>query len=187
MALPVSGKISLGDVNVELQLVRTAPVRMSNAAVRTLAAKPNGTIKMSDLRGKSHGAPANASAYQLTGGITANDYGETVGHWSFVTPVLGAISPASFQGYNVTGIYITYSTSDNGRQVTVVFSSNTAVPGANVKGITIGGFTFMSGLTNYPGTDKIGLASVQVFISAEQYNAIRAAILYQTTTAYIHY
>ncbi len=51
MALPQSGPISLGQVRTELKL--TGPISLGQAQVRQLAGKQSGTIKMSDLYGKS--------------------------------------------------------------------------------------------------------------------------------------
>ena len=51
MALPQSGPISLGQVRDELKL--TGPISLGQAQVRQLAGKQSGTIKMSDLYGKS--------------------------------------------------------------------------------------------------------------------------------------
>lgn len=51
MALPVSGKISLGDVRTVLKT--TGPISLGQKEVRNLAEKTSGTIKMSDLHGKS--------------------------------------------------------------------------------------------------------------------------------------
>lgn len=51
MALPQSGPISLGQVRNELKL--TGPISLGQDQVRQLAGKQSGTIKMSDLYGKS--------------------------------------------------------------------------------------------------------------------------------------
>lgn len=51
MALPTTGKISLGDVRTELGT--TGAISLGSTDVRNLAEKTSGTIKMSDLRGKS--------------------------------------------------------------------------------------------------------------------------------------
>lgn len=67
MALPVSGKISLGDVRTELKL--TGPISLGQKEVRNLAGKTSGVIKMSDLRGKS------AATWVKVGNIQANGRG----------------------------------------------------------------------------------------------------------------
>lgn len=53
MALPVSGAISLNDVNVELGNTATAQIDMNSAAVRGLFGIASGAISMSDGYGKS--------------------------------------------------------------------------------------------------------------------------------------
>lgn len=53
MATP-SGTIGLSDVNIELGYPSTDLISMNDAAVRTLADVPSGTISMNDLRGKSN-------------------------------------------------------------------------------------------------------------------------------------
>ena len=51
MTLPTTGKISLSEVNTELKT--TGIINMGRTDVRKLANKASGTIKMSDLHGKS--------------------------------------------------------------------------------------------------------------------------------------
>lgn len=51
MALPSSGTIKMSQVRDELK--KTGPISLGNADVRKLGGKPSGTIKMSDLYGKS--------------------------------------------------------------------------------------------------------------------------------------
>lgn len=54
MPLPSSGPISLGQINVELSLLPTAPISLNDEAVRRLLEKPSGTISMYDAYGKSY-------------------------------------------------------------------------------------------------------------------------------------
>ena len=54
MTLPVSGAISLNNVNVELGLSGTTTISMNQASVRTLFAVPSGAISMSDGYGKAN-------------------------------------------------------------------------------------------------------------------------------------
>lgn len=51
MTLPSSGTIKMSQVRDELK--KTGPISLGNADVRKLGGKPSGTIKMSDLYGKS--------------------------------------------------------------------------------------------------------------------------------------
>lgn len=51
MALPPSGTITMGQVRTELK--KTGSLNLDNADVRKIAVKPTGTIKMSDLYGKT--------------------------------------------------------------------------------------------------------------------------------------
>lgn len=51
MALPSSGTIKMSQVRDELK--KTGMISLGNADVRKLGGKPSGTIKMSDLYGKS--------------------------------------------------------------------------------------------------------------------------------------
>lgn len=54
MTLPVSGAISLNQVNVELGLAGTTLISMNQASVRTLAGVPSGAISMQNLQGKAN-------------------------------------------------------------------------------------------------------------------------------------
>lgn len=54
MTLPVSGAISLGDVNVELQRSATATISMNDAELRTLFAVPSGAIGLATGYGKAN-------------------------------------------------------------------------------------------------------------------------------------
>ena len=51
MALPSSGPISMSQIREELK--SSGPISLGSSEVRNLAGKTSGTIKMSDLRGKS--------------------------------------------------------------------------------------------------------------------------------------
>jgi hypothetical protein len=68
MTLPVSGSISVNDVNVELRITPTNNTTLNDTAVRTLFQKPTpaSTISLSDGRGKSHITPS--IQYLVVGG-----------------------------------------------------------------------------------------------------------------------
>ena len=68
MTLPVSGAISLGDVNVELQRSATATISMDDAELRTLFAVPSGAIGLATGYGK-----ANKFAISITSNQTNLD------------------------------------------------------------------------------------------------------------------
>lgn len=68
MTLPVSGAISLSDVNVELQRSATATISMSDAELRTLFAVPSGAIGLANGFGK-----ANKFAISITSNQTNLD------------------------------------------------------------------------------------------------------------------
>lgn len=77
MPLPSSGPISLGQINLELSLLPTAPISLNDVAVRRLLEKPSGTISMYDAYGKSDAiryvnteARTSASIYALMGSPT---------------------------------------------------------------------------------------------------------------------
>lgn len=65
MTLPSSGPISLGDVNIELQLSGTATISLNDSLVRTLAGVPTAgsLISMSDLLGKSYRPTAQIKSW----------------------------------------------------------------------------------------------------------------------------
>lgn len=68
MTLPVSGAISLGDVNVELQRSATATISMNDSELRTLFAVPSGAIGLATGYGK-----ANKFAISITSNQTNLD------------------------------------------------------------------------------------------------------------------
>lgn len=71
MTLPVSGQISMNDVNVELNRSGTTLISLNDADVRTLAGVPSGQISLSSLYGKS-----NVGEIWTNTGVTGfNGYG----------------------------------------------------------------------------------------------------------------
>lgn len=65
MALP-TGTISMSDVNAELKRPATQTISLNDGQVRQLAGRPNGTISMSDLRGKSFTKSVNVVVFDKT-------------------------------------------------------------------------------------------------------------------------
>lgn len=65
MTLPTSGKISLGDISVEI-FGRVLPLDMNNRYVRMLLGKPSGKISLLDGRGKTWAVPGNRT-FSFTG------------------------------------------------------------------------------------------------------------------------
>ena len=72
MTLPVSGPISLKDVNVELGLSGTTSIGMNDASVRTLFGVPSGPISMDNGYGKSNRVTASATISSDTANYTVN-------------------------------------------------------------------------------------------------------------------
>jgi hypothetical protein len=93
MPLPVSGTISLSQVNTELSLPVTQGISLNDAVVRALAGKASGTISMSDLHDKSAGRVASAYIYtvhQLNGAITLSNMAGYVAGKTDVTITINA-------------------------------------------------------------------------------------------------
>lgn len=79
MTLPLSGPISMSQVNTELGLPSTTIITLNDPAVRALAGIPAGTISMSDLYGKS----ASGSIPDVTGSSTV-EVADSLGGWDTV-------------------------------------------------------------------------------------------------------
>jgi hypothetical protein len=69
MTLPLSGAISLNQVNVELGLSGTTTISMNQASVRTLFGVPSGAISMSDGYGKSNAFSFTISSNQTNANL----------------------------------------------------------------------------------------------------------------------
>jgi len=72
MTLPVSGAISMSQVDTELGRASNATVSLGETAVRTLAGVPSGAISMSNLYGKSSRATASYTYSSHTANASLN-------------------------------------------------------------------------------------------------------------------
>jgi hypothetical protein len=72
MTLPASGPIYFSEVNTELGKSSTAAIYLGDAAVRTLAGVPSGSIFMSNLYGKSNRRPASFTFSTTTADASLN-------------------------------------------------------------------------------------------------------------------
>lgn len=115
MALPASGPISLGDVNVELGLARTLTIHLGATGVRTLYNVPTGAIRLAaDGYGK-------ANRVALSRVFSANTTQTTVTASSIVGYVAGK-----------TDLTITINAG------VIITSTNTATPALTITGATVG-------------------------------------------------
>lgn len=110
MALPVSGAISLNDVNVELGNTATAQISMNDAAVRTLFQVASGAISMSDGYGKANAFSTTITTNQVDLDLRA--YAVTAG-WNessslevtIDTGVVCSASTTSAYGVTISGSF----------------------------------------------------------------------------------
>lgn len=84
MTLPVSGAISLSDVNVELNKSSTALISMNDSDARYLAGVPSGQISMSNFYGKTYAASVS---YQGT--FTSNS---SLSSYTYTSAPIGTAS-----------------------------------------------------------------------------------------------
>jgi len=115
MALPASGPLSLGDVNVELGLARTLTIHLGATGVRTLYNVPTGVIRLAaDGYGKANRVALNyvfsANATQTT------------------------ITMSSIAGYNAGKSDLTITVNSN----IIVTSTSTATPAITITGAATG-------------------------------------------------
>jgi hypothetical protein len=100
MTLPVSGPISLNNVNVELGLSGTTSINMNQASVRTLFGVPSGAIAMSDGYGK-----ANQFSFTISSDTTNGNLGTlaTAAGWNGSSALVATIAPGIYVSSNSTG------------------------------------------------------------------------------------
>lgn len=114
MTLPVSGLISLANVNVELGRASTAAVSLAESAVRTLAGVASGIVYLSNLHGKSSYTPMVGTGYDayVTDYATGTAYTESA--YPYVTVVNGTGGYTySWTFINQNGFSIVNPTSSN--------------------------------------------------------------------------
>jgi len=104
MTLPVSGPISLNNVNVELGLSGTTSINMNQASVRTLFAVPSGAISMSNGYGKSNRVAATATISTDTSNYTVNT-AKAPGYAAGTTDFTLTINNGVFVSSSSTGSY----------------------------------------------------------------------------------
>lgn len=119
MALPSSGSISLGQVNVELGLPQTTQISMNATNVRTLFGVASGAIGLGNGFGKS-----NIATYNLT--IAANTANYNLRNAAIAAGWNGT-SPANINCTINSGVYV-YSTSTGA----YAFDTGTGYPASGV-------------------------------------------------------
>lgn len=102
MTLPLTGSISMSQVNVELRRPATQTLSMNDAAVRKLAGKPTGTISMSELRGKTYTVSVNTQLVNRD--ITQDGYSFNINYniFSAYLQIANSFGPTRVY-YNIDG------------------------------------------------------------------------------------
>jgi hypothetical protein len=185
MPLPVSGVISLNQVNTELGRPATQAINLNDAAVRALAVRPSGVISMSNLHGKSLGAGTLVASVSLTAAAWVSG---TYTYYGFQSGTAGAVSPTTLGGDLISGlcIYGDASTVPNAfgfqMYLTPLNQINTLTP---VIRVSIGGLLLTVLYTLYWDA-KFNMAILDVVLTAAQFNTIAAAINGRVTQVYLY-
>ena len=160
MTLPVSGAISLNQVNVELGLSGTTTISMNQASVRTLFGVPSGAISMSNGYGKANQFAFTISSNQTNANLRTL---AVAAGWNQASALVATISGGIYISSNNTG---TPALTVNGSFPGGVTLTNNGfiigMGGNGGSGANNGGFTLGNGMPGSAG----GLAlSVSVAIS----------------------
>lgn len=100
MALPSSGPISLGDVNVELGLSATAQISLNDSAVRALFAIGSGAIDMNSGYGKANQFALTISSNQTNANLATL---ATNAGWNGTSKLVATINSGIYVSSNSTG------------------------------------------------------------------------------------
>ena len=100
MTLPVSGPISMSEVNVELNFSSTAQISLNDAAVRALFEKPSGTISLSDGYGKTNQFAFTISSNQTNANLATL---ATAAGWTGNNKLVCTIANGVYISSNATG------------------------------------------------------------------------------------
>jgi len=112
MTLPVSGAISMSQVNTELNLAATTPISLNQASVRTLFNKPSGIISMSDGHGKSNFTAAylqsaSINSQQSSYTFAAQNLGAAASSRMIVVAVMSTTTVSAVSSCTIGGVTAT--------------------------------------------------------------------------------
>lgn len=135
MTLPATGKISIGDVAVELGLTRGVALDLNTSSVRNLAGVATGKISLSNLSGKSAIPPRTI--------VAASDGGTGVG---FASGQYGSIDDNStpFSGLVITKLEWLGNTSGDLSlgSIWLALGTGSQAPASPLLGVTINGTVY---------------------------------------------